>query len=75
MSASAMAKEFMEGIRLSMTCPDVSPAEYEGVIKRRIEQLKWKQGWSVKRIWIVLEIPVCQKNLRMALQGKSWRNV
>lgn len=39
MTPKELAHEFFLGIRTAMTCPDVSVAEYEGVIAYKIEKL------------------------------------
>ncbi len=38
MTPKELAREFFLGIRTAMTCPDVSVAEYEGVIAYKITQ-------------------------------------
>lgn len=37
MTAKELAHEFFLGIRTAMTCPDVSVAEYEGVIASKVQ--------------------------------------
>lgn len=39
MTPKQLAHEFFLGIRTAMTCPDVSVAEYEGVIADKIEAM------------------------------------
>lgn len=34
--AASLAREFMLGFRTNLTCPDVSPSEYERVMDHRI---------------------------------------
>ncbi len=36
MTAKELAREFMLGFKTNLTCPDVSPSEYEGVMEFRI---------------------------------------
>lgn len=37
--AKVLAQTFMLGFRENLTCPDVAPSEYEGVMAYRIQEL------------------------------------
>jgi hypothetical protein len=59
--SSELAKEFFVGIRLALTCPDVSPREYEGVMQHKIEQLLDECAEIAKQ-----EHPQCTHCVRIA---------
>lgn len=40
MTATELAREFMLGFRTNLSCPDVSPSEYEAVMEWKLTQFR-----------------------------------
>lgn len=71
MTPKELAHEFFLGIRTAMTCPDVSVAEYEGVIAYKIEKSKSRTGCSTNYVAGTATTPLSATSPKASERGFS----